>query len=197
METGKWLGSRAALALAMAMAGGAHAAGGQGGEAAHAYIAPYGGYTHLRIDEGTVYQQTESYKFDALLLGMSFGFEWPVGFLVEVGRAHSIHADFFDDPGDFALTHTSGAVGWSIPFADTWHFTPKIGRLKWELSSDNRVLLDDQGERHYDINGWDNFYELNLTKELGRSVRMGAMFRDVDEDFGHSRSGAFYVSFAF
>jgi len=26
---------------------------------------------------------------------------------------------------------------------------------------------------------------------------MGALFRDVDQDFGHSRSGAFTVSFAF
>ncbi len=186
-----------AACAALAMATVANAGGGQPDEHAHAYIAPYAGYTHLRIDEGTVYQQTEGYKFDALLLGASFGFQWPAGFLVEAGRAHSIHADFFDDPGNFSLTHTSGAVGWSFPFAETWHFTPKVGRLKWELSSDNRVLLDDQGERHYDIDGWDNFYELNLTKELGRSVSMGAMFRDVDESFGHSRSGAFYVSFAF
>ena len=194
MGTQKWLGACAALVMA---AGAQAADGGQPGEKAHAYIAPYGGYTHIRMDEGTVFQQTETFKFDALLLGASFGFQWPMGFLAEVGRAHSIHADFFDDPGDFELTHTSGAVGWSLPFADGWHFTPKIGRLKWELSSDNRVMLDDQGERHYDINGWDNFYELNLTKELGKSVRMGALFRDVDEDFGHSRSGAFYVSFAF
>jgi len=166
-------------------------------EKTKAYIAPYGGYAHLRLDPGTVYQQTETYRFDALNLGASFGFQTPIGFLAEVGRAHSVHADFFDDPGDFELTHTSGAVGWRIPFANGWHFTPKIGRLKWELSSDNRVLLDSDGERHYDIQSWDNFYELSLTRQIGDSVSMGALFRDVDQDFGHARSGAFTVSFAF
>jgi len=188
MGTKKWL----VACAAMAVAAGAHA-----GEKAHAYIAPYAGFTHLRLNEGTVYQQTDTLKFDALLLGASFGFQWPAGFLAEVGRSHSVHADFFDDPGDFELTHTSGAVGWSIPFAEGWNFTPKIGRLKWELSSDNRVLLDSQGERHYDINGWDNFYELNLTKEISKSVSMGAQFKDVDQEFGHARSGAFTVSFSF
>lgn len=166
-------------------------------EKTRAYIAPYGGYAHLRLDPGTVYQQNETVKFDALQFGASFGFITPVGFLAEVGRAHSVHADFFDDPGDFELTHTSGAVGWRIPFADRWNFTPKVGRLRWELSSDNRVLLDGAGERHYDIQGWDNFYELSLTHELKKNVSLGAMFRDVDQEFGHARSGAFTVSFAF
>jgi hypothetical protein len=190
MRISKWL---VAVGAVLATAG----VRAQDAARTHAYIAPYGGYTHIRLDDGTVYQQTEIYKFDALLLGASFGFQTPVGFLAEVGRAHSVHADFFDDPGDFELTHTSGAVGWRIPFADAWQFTPKVGRLKWELSSDNRVLLDNQGVRHYDINGWDNFYELNLTRKLGKSVSMGALFRDVDQEFGHSRSGAFTVSFAF
>ena len=88
-------------------------------------------------------------------------------------------------------------MGWRIPFANGWHFTPKVGRLKWELSSDNRIMLDSQGERHYEINGWDNFYELNLTRELSDSVSMGVIFKDVDQEFGHARSGAFTVSFAF
>jgi len=189
MGISKWLVAAGALAAAT----GAQADDNR----TRAYIAPYAGYTHIRLDDGTVYQQTETYKFDALLVGASFGFQTPVGFLAEVGRAHSVHADFFDDPGDFELTHTSGAVGWRIPFAESWQFTPKVGRLKWELSSDNRVMLDNQGVRHYDINGWDNFYELNLTRQLSKSVSMGAMFRDVDQEFGHSRSGAFTVSFAF
>jgi hypothetical protein len=190
MGIAKWL----VVAGAVAAATNAQA---QDAQKTRAYIAPYAGYTHLRLDEGTVYQQTETYKFDALTFGASFGFQMPVGFLAEVGRSHAIHADFFDEPGDFELTHTSGAVGWRIPFANGWHFTPKVGRLKWELSSDNRIMLDSQGERHYDIQGWDNFYELNLTRQLSDNVSMGVIFKDVEQEFGHSRAGAFTVSFAF
>ena len=163
----------------------------------HAYIAPYAGMTHMRFNEGTVLGQTETFTFDAVQIGASFGFQTPVGFLVEVGRSHSVHADFLDDPGDFELVHTSGAVGWQIPFADGWAFTPKVGRLKWELSSDNRVMLDSEGVRHYEIQGWDNFYELNLTHKLKNNIALGLVFQDVDESFGHARSGAFTVSFAF
>jgi hypothetical protein len=188
MGTTKWLVAGVAVLAA---------AGVQAQEKTRAYIAPYAGYAHIRLDPGTVYQLTETYRFDALNFGAVFGFEMPVGFLAEVGRAHSVHADFFDDPGSFDLTHTSGAVGWRIPFADGWHFTPKIGRLRWELSSEHRILLDSDGGRHYDIQSWDNFYELNLTRQLNENISMGAQFRDVYQDFGHARSGAFTVSFAF
>jgi len=190
MGTKQWLVAVGALCAAA----GAQA---QDRPKTHAYIAPYAGFTHMRLNEGTVWQQTDTFKFDAVQLGASFGFQTPVGFLVEIGRSHSVHADFLDDPGDFELVHTSGAVGWRIPFAEGWAFTPKVGRLRWELSSDNRVMLDGAGERHYDIQGWDNFYELNLTRQLSDSVSMGVVFQDVDESFGHSRSGAFTVSFAF
>jgi hypothetical protein len=190
MGIAKWLVAAAAIAAAT----GAQA---QDPGKTRAYIAPYAGYTHLRFNEGTVYEQTDTLKFDALTFGASFGFQTSVGFLAEVGRSHAIHADFFDEPGDFELKHTSGAVGWRIPFANGWHFTPKIGRLKWELSSDNRILLDSEGVRHYDVQGWDNFYELNLTRQLNDSVSLGVIFKDVDQEFGHARSGAFAVSIAF
>jgi hypothetical protein len=190
MGKSKWLVAAGALLVA---------AGAQAQEPrkTHAYITPFAGFTHLRLNDGTVYQQFETVSFDALQFGAAFGFQTPVGFLAEVGRSHAIHADFFDDPGDFELTHTSGAIGWKIPFAEGWNFTPKVGRLRWELSSDNRILLDNQGERHYEIQGWDNFYELNLTRTLKNNMTLGVMFQDVDEEFGHARSGAFTVSFAF
>jgi hypothetical protein len=38
---------------------------------------------------------------------------------------------------------------------------------------------------------------LNLTRELSDSVSMGVIFKDVDQEFGHARAGAFTVSFAF
>lgn len=188
MGFSKWLVAAAALVAVTNV---------QAQEKTRAYIAPFAGYTHLRLDEGTVYDEFDTVKFDALTFGATFGFQTPIGFLAEISRSHAVHADLFDEPGDFDLLHTAGAVGWRIPFAEGWYFTPKIGRLKWELSSDNRIMLDNQGDRHYAINGWDNFYELNLTRELKKNVSLGVTFRDVDQEFGHARSGVFGVSFAF
>jgi hypothetical protein len=190
MGISKWL----VAAAVMAAATNAQA---QEQEKTRAYIAPFAGYTHLRPDEGTVNEEFDTVKFDALTFGATFGFQVPVGFLAEVSRSHAVHADLFDEPGDFELLHTAGAVGWRIPFAEGWSFTPKVGRLKWELSSDNRIMLDSEGRRHYSINGWDNFYELNLARQLKKNVSLGVTFRDVDQEFGHARSGVFGVNFAF
>lgn len=188
MGTMKWL-----VTCAVAVA----AANAQADERTQAYIAPYVGYAHLRIDGGTVFGEADTQKFDALQFGASFGFRMPVGFLIEVGRSHAVHANLFYDDSDLELTQTSGAVGWRFSFADGWHFTPKAGRLGWELASDHRILMDNDGERHKTIQGWDNFFELGLTKDLSSNISMGVIFQDVDEEFGHSRSGAFTVSFAF
>ncbi len=188
MGTTKWLGV-CAVALAAATA--------QAQEKTKAYIAPYAGYTHMRLDAGTVFNEADTARFDALTFGASFGFQMPIGLLVEIGRSHAIHADVFDDQGDFELTENYGAVGWRIPFADGWHFTPKVGRAGWELSSNHRILLDDAGERHYELNGWDNFWEVSLTRQIKQSILLGVNFKDVDQDFGHARSGTFTASFAF
>jgi len=79
----------------------------QAQEKTRAYIAPFAGYTHLRLDEGTVYQQDDLVKFDALTFGAIFGFQTPVGFLAEISRSHAIHADLFDEPGDFELLQST------------------------------------------------------------------------------------------
>jgi len=189
MATMKWLGACVALVMATV----AHA----DGEKTRAYIAPYLGYAHMTIDGGTVYNEPATMRFDAVQIGAAFGFQTPIGFVAEVGRSHAVHADLFYNDSDLELIHTSGAVGWRFKFGEGWNFTPKVGRLGWELSSDHQVLMGSDGERHKTIDGWDNFFELGLTKDLRHNISMGVLFQDVDEEFGHSRSGAFTVSFAF
>lgn len=181
-----------AVALACAAAG-AHA---QDQRRALAYVAPYAGYTHMRIDSGRIYQEPDTLRFDALTFGAAFGFRFPVGFMIEAGHSNAIHANVFDGD-DFALTQTYGAVGWRIPFAGGWNFTPKVGRTRWELDADSRILLDSNAERHEGIDGWDNFWEAGLTYDVKERLSLGVLFKDVDQDFGHSRSGTFTVAFAF
>jgi hypothetical protein len=193
MGISKW------LVAAAAMCGAAHAqaqAPAPTPEKTMAYITPFGGYTHLKIDPGRIYSEPDEAKLDAFQLGAAFGFRWPFGLMIEVAHSASVHAELFNSD-DFDLEQNSGAVGWRIPFADGWHFIPKVGREHWTLSSNHRVLLDEEGERHKSLDDWSNFWELGLTREINRKVSLGVNFRDVDEQFGHSRSGTFVASFAF
>lgn len=173
------------------------AAGAQAAGKSAVYIAPYAGYTHLRIDDGQIPFETGTLKADALQVGFSFGIRIPAGLLIEAGRSDAIHTDFFfGDEADIDLRSYYGVVGWRIPFGDGWHFTPKLGRGKWKLSSSDIDWFGLEDEGH-EINGWDNFYELSLSREINDRISLGVNFKDVDAQFGHSRSGTFVASFAF
>ena len=60
MGISKWLVAAAALAAFTNV---------QAQEKTRAYIATFAGYTHLRLNEGTVYEQDDTVKFDALTFG--------------------------------------------------------------------------------------------------------------------------------
>jgi hypothetical protein len=161
------------------------------------YITPFAGYTHLRIDRGRVSNEAETIRLDSLQVGATLGYLAPFGLVIEAGRSSAIHADIFDNHGDYRLTQSFGAVGWQVDFADGWHITPSVGRARWELESDHRVLLDNAGDRHYEIKGWDNFWEVALMRQVNDTMSLGVNFKDVDQEFGHSRTGEFMVRFAF
>ena len=188
MGKAKWL-------VAGLLACGAGAA--QAQESGSVYIAPFVGYSHLRIDNGRVFDETETLRFDALHVGATFGYRAPFGLIVEVGRSDAIHADIFQDNVFYSLKQTYGAIGWQVPFADGWHITPRVGRGRWVLGADDRLLLDNAGERHHEVTGWDNFWEVGLLRDVGSVASMGINFKDVDQEFGHTRIGEFTVRFRF
>lgn len=174
------------------------AAGVRAEEKTAVYISPYAGYTHLRIDAGQIPEESGTLKADALQLGFSFGIRIPAGLLIEAGRSDAVHTDFFlGDEIDIDMKSYYGAVGWRIPFGEGWHFTPKLGRGKWKLSSSDIDWFDFDDDDGHEINGWDNFYELSLAREINDRISLGINFKDVDAQFGHSRSGTFVASFAF
>jgi len=182
-----WLVAVASLVTAVA----------QADEQGKVYIAPFVGSTHLRIDAGRVYGESDTIRFDSLALGVAAGFRAPFGLIVEVGHSSSTHANIFDDHGDYELTEGYGSVGWAFPLSDVWRLTPRVGRGNWDLSSNHRVLLDGAGERHRTVSGWANFWGVSLSRDLNSVISMGIDFKDVDEEFGHARSGTFMVSFRF
>lgn len=164
---------------------------------ARIYIAPYAGYAHLRVDRGRIYEQDDTVKVDALQVGGSLGFRAPFGLTLEVGQSDALHASWFDDHGDLELTHRYVSLGWRVPAGERWYLTPRVGRLHWTLESSHRWLFENGADRDYEIDGYENFWELGLSHELNPHISLGLNFKDVNEDFGHSRSLAFVASFAF
>jgi hypothetical protein len=191
MGKSKW------LVVALAASLGVSAAQADTDNRGKMYITPFAGYNHLRIDRGVVFDEAETIRFDSLQFGATVGYRAPFGLVVEAGRSNAIHADIFDEHGDYALTQTFGAIGWQMNFAEGWHLTPRVGRGRWELKSDHRVLLDSAGGRHYEVKGWDNFWGVSLMRQVNETFSLGVNFKDVDQEFGHSRAGEFMVRFAF
>jgi hypothetical protein len=189
MGKSKWLAGAMAALFGISAA---HAA-----DRGRMYITPFVGYAHLRIDSGRVYNVAETLRFDSLQFGATVGYLAPFGLLVEAGRSAAIHVDLLDDYRDYSLTQTYGAVGWQVDFAEHWHLTPRVGRGRWKLASDHRVLFDDAGVRSHNIDGWANFWEVGLMRDVNSWLSLGVNFKDANQQFGHSRAGEFMVRFAF
>jgi len=187
MGKAKWLVAMAGCTLA----GGAWADGNR----SEMQITPILGYSHLRID-GPYLESGVTNRLDQLLAGASLGVRTPFNVVIELGTANAIHEDWFSS-NDFDFDMDYATLGYQLDFADGWRFVPKVGRMKWKLYSDDRHLVDLAGDTHKALRGYDNYYEASLMRHLSESIALGVNFKDVDTEFGHSRSGGLVVTFGF
>jgi len=158
-------------------------------------ITPMLGYSHLRIDGAQVFDG-ETRRLDQLMWGASLGVLTPFDVVVELGTTNAIHEDWFSS-NDFDLKSDFAALGYQLDFGNGWRFVPKVGRMKWKLYADDRDLVDPLGDTHHTLRGYDNYYEASLMRHLSESITLGVNFKDVDTEFGHSRSGAIAITFGF
>jgi hypothetical protein len=182
----KWL-----VALAGLLAAGAAAAENR----TEMQITPMVGYSHLRID-GEWLESGVTNRLDQLLWGASLGVKTPFNVVVELGTANAVHEDWFSS-NDFDLDMDFATIGYQADFGNGWRFVPKVGRMKWKLYSDDSHLVDLAGDNHKALRGYDNYFEASLMRHLSESITLGVNFKDVDTEFGHSRSGALVVTFGF
>jgi hypothetical protein len=186
MGRSKWL-----VALAASLVAGAASAENR----SEMQITPMLGYSHLRID-GQWLDTGETNRLDQLLWGATLGVKTPFDAVIEIGTANAIHEDWFSS-NDFDIGMDYAAIGYQADFGNGWRFVPKVGRMKWKLYSDDEHLVDLNGDPHKALRGYDNYWEASLMRHLSESITLGVNFKDVDTEFGHSRSGALVVSFGF
>lgn len=156
-------------------------------------ITPRIGQGELEIDQfagvNEDLRETETYGF-----GISFGVLTPIGLVIEVGGDSQGRFELNDEDDDFSLAQRYIAAGYQIPLGDGWQLTPKIGRARWKLRSDNS-LLDFNSSDNPEWRGYDYFYEATIGRKVSRVLSLGLNYRQGDFEFGRARSVAFVVQF--
>lgn len=187
------MGKAGLLVLALCGIGAGSVRAGEYGEF---QVAPYAGYSHLRID-GAYMRNGETVRVDQALAGVSAGYVAPFGLLVEIGRSSALHLGWFDSDREFGLNQRYVAVGYQFKFADGWRFTPRVGRMRWRLINEGNELIGNDGERHETLRGYENYVEASLVRDLSSVMSLGLHVKDVGHEFGHTRQAAVALLFSF
>jgi hypothetical protein len=160
------------------------------------HISPRLGRGEMRIKEPfTVSDRLED--VDALNIGVVFGYSTPIGILLEVGAASQSNFDWWSASDEFTLSHQYVAVGYEIDFADGWTFTPKAGRARWKLHSEEGLLFNPGPEAEENIRGYEYFWEAQVSRRLNDRVSLGGAYQEGEFDFGRARSVSFVATFTF
>jgi len=143
------------------------------------------GQGRLQLD-GDRLLSGESESHDTTAIGTAVGYRLPAGALLEVGYILAEHADFGANE-DFISKQFSASFGWQFEKRG-WRFKPRIGFTEYRLYNDARLLLDEDGERHFWQSSVAPFGELSLSHRIGRHFAMGATYRETFAAFGHHRT---------
>lgn len=160
------------------------------------HISPRVGKGEMRIDEAfTISDEHE--KADALSVGCVLGYSSPIGLLFEVGAESQRNFDWWSAADEFVLSHQYVAIGYEIGFAEGWTFTPKAGRARWKLHSEEGRLFNPGPEAAQDIRGYEYFWEAQLSRRVTDRVSLGGAYQESEFDFGRARSLSFVATFKF
>ena len=156
-------------------------------------VSPRVGNTTLRLDADATTRNTVIEK-DAFLVGVTLGYVTPIGLMFEGGYGSQNNSDWFDDQDKYRLSEYTLAAGWQFATPHGFRITPKVGRTRWDLYSDDAPLTYAQVDTNT-RRGYDNFWELTLQKTITDSIALGVTFKDNPYDFGNVKSIAFTASF--
>jgi hypothetical protein len=160
------------------------------------HISPRVGRGEMRIGEAfTIADEFEEVK--AWSVGCVLGYSSPIGLLFEVGAESQRNFDWWSADDEFALSQQYVAVGYEIGFAEGWTFTPKAGRARWKLHSEEGRLFNSGPEAQEDIRGYEYFWEAQLSRRLTDKISIGGAYQEGEFEFGRARSLSFLATFKF
>lgn len=159
-------------------------------------ISPRAGRGELQLDQFRGVDDRLA-EIDTGGLGVSFGFLTPIGVLLEAGTESYGNFDFFNADDEFVLRQHYAAVGYQFELGSGWRITPKVGRSKWKLTSEQGWLIHDDDVDSDVARGYENFWELGFGKRVNDVMTLGASVRSGDYDFGEASSVSFVMTFGF
>ncbi|HKS56418.1 MAG TPA: hypothetical protein VJS12_14090 [Steroidobacteraceae bacterium] len=130
-------------------------------------------------------------------LGVSFAVVTPIGLMAEAGTESYGNFDFFNADDEFRLRQDYVALGYQFELGEGWHIVPKVGRSKWELTSEKGWLLHDDDVETDRQRGYEYFWALDFNKRVNDVMSLGATVRSGSYEFGDAGSVAFVMTFSF
>lgn len=161
-------------------------------------IGPRIGTGEIRIDQGEVIGTQvvdDDVDEDIFGIGGTFEYKAPFGLVLEVGGFHSGTSQLFNSD-DYQLREYFGSVGFQIDLPHGFSITPRVGRSRWKLVSDDDWFFDDNDDDdNPSLRGYQNYWEVSAMKRINPHLSLGVSHRDNHYDFGQMRVTVFTVMF--
>jgi len=160
-------------------------------------IGPRIGTGEIRIDQGEIIGDEivdRDVQEDSFGLGGTFEYKAPFGLVLEAGIFTSGTTDWSDSK-DYRLSEYFGSIGYQIDLGRGFSITPRAGRSRWKLESDDDWFFDDRDDDHPSTRGYQNYWEVSAMKRINPRLSLGVSHRENHYDFGRMRSTVFTVMF--
>jgi hypothetical protein len=163
-------------------------------------ITPRIGSGSIKLDQGTttidVANQAEV-KETSFDVGVALGYVTPIGVILEVGAQAQSNFTLGGAADRLAFSEQFIAAGYQLEFGNGFRLTPTVGRTRWRLSTKEGLFANRGPELKESIEGYEDFWDLSLTKTVMDWMSMGARYRSTEYDFGRVNSTMFVVTFGF
>ena len=163
-------------------------------------ITPRIGFGSIKLDQGTtsidVANRTEV-KERSFDVGVTAGYVTPLGIVLEVGAQAQSNFTFGGTDDRLAFSEQFIAAGYQLEFGNGFRLTPTVGRTRWRLSTKEGVVANPGPELKERIDGYEDFWDVSLTKTVLDWMSMGARYRSTEYEFGRVSSTMFVVTFGF
>jgi hypothetical protein len=162
-------------------------------------IGPRVGPGEIRINENEIIGDAivdTLQSEDTIGVGGTFEYQPILGIVFEGGLFSAGSTDWFDSE-DYRFFEYFGSVGYRIELGRGFSITPRVGRSRWKLESDDVWFFDEDDEDPPTVRGYQNYWEVSAMKRINERFSLGASHKENHHDFGRVRSTVFTAMFDF
>ena len=143
-------------------------------------ITPRVGFGEIRLKPGTTsidVANQDGTETNTLDIGVAVSYVTPIGVVLEVGAQGQSNFSLFGTLDELTFSEEYVAAGFQLEFGNGFRLTPKVGRTRWRLRSKEGILFNPGPEAQERIDGYEDFWDVSLTKTVLDWVSMGVRYR--------------------